>query len=442
MNIKNLCKIEISLLASMFQSKELFFKITESITEEDFTFMVNRKIFSHLKLYANEVDFYANEDEKIHIAAHMDAYENIFAITTLQILASKLSDNIDLDLAEILDFSKKRIDIFSEPFYSEKHHSNVVIEDEYGQYTAIYYNGIIKDIYTTYIFNLPDELCDTFKDTFGKLMPYIQKENCNLSMEINKNDPQDIRALVLTKNITKIERVEKLIEWGKENQLRQSIFPSNRGNLLNKITFILDNQNLEYIPDELCEELTQIKFLSLLNNRIKEIPHNINFLKNLILLGLCNNEITSIPDSLFQLNKLSSLCLHGNLLTELPDKIGALTELKSLTISNNSITQLPSSIRELHKLSQIDLENTLINEDSLKFINLENIEKISFDDKLLPYFIKNFHLLKKIDTINLTHSEYEIDNPIFNSLNLNIENESWMEDKDYKGHGCIVLKNL
>lgn len=41
----------------MFHSKELFSKITSSITAEDLTFLVTKKLFEHLKTYSNEVDF-------------------------------------------------------------------------------------------------------------------------------------------------------------------------------------------------------------------------------------------------------------------------------------------------------------------------------------------------------------------------------------------------
>lgn len=440
-NIDDLCKIEISLLASMFHSKELFSKITNSITVEDLTFLVTKKLFEYLITYSNEVDFFDIDDEKIIIAGDIYAFENIFVTTTLRILDSKPSQDIDLDIIELLDFSNKRKEIFSQPSHNGKHFSNIVIEDEFGHYTAVYYNGIIKEIFTSYLFHLPEELCDTFKYTFEKIIPYAQKEDFNLTMEINENDPQDVRAFVLSKNLSKIAKLDTLIKWGKNNNFKQSLFPRNRGHLLNSIIFELDNYHLEYIPNEFCEMLEQVRFLSLLHNNIQSIPENINLLKNCIFLGLCNNKIKSLPNNLFQLTKLSTLCLHGNMLKEIPDEIGNLIELQNLTLSNNSIKYLPSSVSKLTKLKELDIENTLIDVDSLRFINLENIEKISFDDRLLPYLIQNFHLLKKIDTINLTQSEYEINNPIFNSLQFNIEHENWMEDKDYKGHGCIVLKN-
>jgi hypothetical protein len=439
-NIDDLCKIEISIISCMFHSKELFSKITNSITVNDLTFIVTKKLFEHLKTYSNEVDFFNNEDERINIAGDIYAFENIFATTTLRILDSKPSQNIDLDIIELLDFSNKRKEIISQPSHNGKHYSNIVIEDEFGHYTAVYYNGIIKDIFTSYLFHLPEELCDTFKYTFEKIIPFVQQENFSLTMEINENDPQDIRAFVLSKNLSKIAKLDTLIQWGKNNNFKQSLFPRNRGHLLNSIIFELDNQNIEYIPNEFCEMLQQVRFLSLLHNKIQSIPENISLLRNCIFLGLCNNKINFLPNNLFKLAKLSTLCLHGNMLKEIPSEIGNLVELQNLTLSNNSIKYLPSTVSKLTKLKELDIENTLIDESSLKHLNLENIEKISFDDKLLPYFIKHFDKLKNINSINLSHSEYKIDNPIFSSITLKMDTENWMEEKDYKGHGCTVLK--
>ena len=439
-NISDLCKIEISIIASMFHSKEFYNKIISSINTEDFTFVVTKKIFEYLIPYSNEVDFYGNEDEKIKVADDIYAFENIFVTTTLKILNSKPCKNIDLDLTELLHFSNKRKETFLQESDNGKSYATIKIEDEYGEYIAIYFNGIIIDIHTTYIFHLPEEICDTFEYTFNKIMPYVQKENFNLRMEINEDDAEDIRAFVLSKNTNKIEKLENLIRWADKNNFMEKSFPRNRGDLQNAIFFVLVNRGIEYIPDEFCEVLNQIKLLSLLMNQIKRIPQNIHLLENCLLLELCNNNIEYLPENLFQLEKLSILCLHGNKLQELPDSLGNLVNLGGLTLSNNSIKKLPHTIKNLTNLIELDIENTLIDENSLKYIILENIEKISFDDRLLPYFIENFHRLKNIDTINLSHSEYKTDNPIISSLGLNVENKDWMEDKDYEGHGCIVLK--
>lgn len=439
-NIDDLLKTEISLVASMFSSKELFTKITTLISAEDFTFIVTRMIFEYLVKHANEVDFYANENETINIARYMGAYEDIFIDATIKILTMNPSKNIDLDLAELLDFSKKRQELWNQDSNQTNRHSKIIIEDKYGEYIAVYFDGIIESIYATYIFHLPNELCDTFKYTFEKIIPYVQKEDYNFTMNIDENTPETVESFMLSKDISKIKKLKKLLAWGRKNNLKESQFSQNRGELQSKIMLSLDNRNLKYIPDEFCEFLPRVLILSLLNNNLKTIPKNINLLRNCILLGLCDNCIEFLPKSLYELKSLSILCLHGNRLQEISHEVSNFTKLKKLSLSNNPIKTLPPTIAKLTNLVEIDIENTLIDESSLDFITLENIESICFDDRLLPYFIKNFHRLKNINTINLTHSEYKKDDEAISSLGLKFDDNTWMEDKDYQGHGCVKLK--
>ena len=90
-------------------------------------------------------------------------------------------------------------------------------------------------------------------------------------------------------------------------------------------------------------------------------------------------------------------------------------------------------------LKKLVIENTQIDEYSLENIHLENLEEISFDDKIFPWFLKNFHKLKNIEIINLVHSDYsEFDDEI-SALELEIDTDSWMDEKDYLGNGCIKL---
>jgi hypothetical protein len=304
-NINDLRKIEISLVASMFSSKELFTKITTLISAEDFTFIVTRMIFEYLVEYANDVDFYANENETINIARYMGAYENIFIKATIRILMTKSSRNIDLDLAELLDFSKKRQELWNQDSNHANRYSEIVIEDKYGEYIAVYFDGIIESIYATYMFRLPNELCDTFKYTFEKIIPYVQKEDYNLTMKIDENSPETVESFMLSKDISKIKKLKKLLAWGRKNNLKESLFSQNRGELQNKFMLSLNNQNLKYIPNEFCELLHLTLTLSLSGNNLKTIPKNINLLKNCISLELCNNCIEFLPKSLYELKSLS-----------------------------------------------------------------------------------------------------------------------------------------
>jgi len=95
------------------------------------------------------------------------------------------------------------------------------------------------------MFHLPDELCDTFKYTFEKIMPYTQEEDYNLTMKIDENNPKTVESFKLSKDISKIKKLKKLLAWGRKNNLKESLFSQNRGELQSKIMLSLDNQNLK-----------------------------------------------------------------------------------------------------------------------------------------------------------------------------------------------------
>jgi hypothetical protein len=270
-------------------------------------------------------------------------------------------------------------------------------------------------------------------------MTYIQTDNYDVTMRINEDDPEEIYAFCLKKNIDKIEQVEKLIEWGKKNKIDPVKFPRNKGSLReHSILEEFDKCDLENIPSELFEVKKNSFSFNFLNNKIKSLPSGISNSKCSMLM-LCHNEISIFPKSVYELKELNTLYLHGNKLQSLPEDIDKLKELKHLAISNNPIKKLPSSISRISTLKKLDIENTSITEESMDLLDLENIEKICFDDRLLPYFIENFHKLKKIDTINLIHSDYTINDPLIKDLGLIQDEESWMKDEDYQGHGCVVL---
>lgn len=149
----------------------------------------------------------------------------------------------------------------------------------------------------------------------------------------------------------------------------------------------------------------------------------------------------NLPDSIYKLENLKTLCLHDNNLTSISHKISNMKNLTTLTISNNDIKYLPNTIGKLHLLESLDIENNLIDKIALEILSLPNLKHITFDDKHLPSLIKNFHLFKYMDSINLFHSEYSIDDELFKDINLKVIDESWMEDRDYQDHGCVILKN-
>lgn len=454
-DIIHLRDIEFRIIASMYKSKELFEKITSQIKADDFTFTVNKKIYEYLPFYAKEEIFFGDDSKKTTIALNILDIYSIHLHTTLKILNNltmhlddigfiipdEADKKLDLDIFELLDFSKKRQEIVSQNSDDKKAYFDIEIEDEYDFYVATYFNGIVINIETTYIFHLPDELCDTFEYTNKNILTYFQTDNYEVSVKINEDDPEDLQAICLKKNIDKIEQGERLIQWADKYKIDHDKFSRVKGFVRQYNIFeSFNNRALEEIPKEFFEIKKNSSFLDFTNNKIKSLPDGIGSSKCNILM-LCNNEIEEFPKSVYELKELDTLCLHGNKIKSLPDDMDNLTKLKTFTISNNPIKKLPASISNITTLKDLIIENTLIDENSLEYLHLENLEKISFDDRLLPWFIKNFHRLKNIDTINLIHSEYsEFDDEI-STLGLDIDTDSWMDEKDSLGNGCIILSN-
>ena len=441
-NIHDLAKIEISIIASMFQSKELFHKITCTLKQDDFTFGTTAELFRFLIPYLTQNEVFGNKDEVFEIA--LSAYNSkecsIYYAATMKILASKPRRELDLDLVELLEFSKNRKEILSRPAQDGITDILVEIDDVWGDYTVYYRHGIVTKIYCSYIFHTPEELCDVFIKTFENLARFTQKEDSSLVMIPDDDNPYIPRCFKLVKQITEINKLEKIIGWAIENKIEQTKIPSSRGYLINKNFFELDNKGLKNIPKEFCEVFTKTFLLDISSNELSALPRNINLLQLCLFLALCNNNIEHLPKELFEIKRMITLCLSSNKIQLIPSDIGNLSNLETLMLSNNPISKLPASFTHLTKLYRLDMENTLIEEDSLEHIVLENIKQISFDDKLLPFFIKNIHRLPNINTINLYHSNYEATDPEISSLSLCFEDEEWADKESYVGNGCVVLK--
>jgi len=176
------------------------------------------------------------------------------------------------------------------------------------------------------------------------------------------------------------------------------------------ISLMLPNKQLSNLP-HIIANLTELKYLNLYNNHLKEFP-NIN-LNNLEYLNLYNNEFYKIPvvgNQLLYLNladnhidqsnininstnlsipfkylqvlrleynqitaidnliptdensnftNLISLNLNFNEIRELPADINKLVNLEELSIWGNNLTKLPRSITKLPKLKKLEIKANL-----------------------------------------------------------------------------------
>jgi len=83
----------------------------------------------------------------------------------------------------------------------------------------------------------------------------------------------------------------------------------------------LDSNNLTQLPTTFATSFSLLIWLDIRNNKLKVLPENISFLKNLKNLLLERNELSALPLQLGLLTKLSGLNLSSNPLKFPPKKI-------------------------------------------------------------------------------------------------------------------------
>ena len=83
------------------------------------------------------------------------------------------------------------------------------------------------------------------------------------------------------------------------------------------------------------------------------MPDALKNLTNLRTLSLNNNKLVEFPEVVLKLSKLYSLKLKNTQLTKLPDDlIKYLPDLEELDIEKNELTTLPLSIASSKKLTE------------------------------------------------------------------------------------------
>lgn len=113
------------------------------------------------------------------------------------------------------------------------------------------------------------------------------------------------------------KRIKRADEFLKENQEPETFLD---------IIFVnldLSDKNFEEFPIELffTKEKNKINYLDLSNNKIKKIPKEIKYLKNIRKINLKNNQIDHIPEEIKYLKKIKELDLSFNNIKNVSDKI-------------------------------------------------------------------------------------------------------------------------
>ncbi|XP_010219138.1 PREDICTED: leucine-rich repeat-containing protein 18 [Tinamus guttatus] len=119
----------------------------------------------------------------------------------------------------------------------------------------------------------------------------------------------------------------------------------------------LSRNMLKKIPDSI-QKFQKLRWLDLHSNQLEELPEGIGMLQNLVYLNLSNNKLTTknLPVELNLLKNLRTLNLGLNRLDNIPTTLGALKELKEVSLFDNFLTAIPNSVAKLPKLKKLNVK--------------------------------------------------------------------------------------
>jgi len=178
--------------------------------------------------------------------------------------------------------------------------------------------------------------------------------------------------------------------------------------------------------------------LEICNENIIEIPPQIEHLSKLLVLMTCDNNIKEIPKELFNLKSLSMVSFSNNRISKIPNEIEHVN-IFYLDISNNPIEELPLVIYKKKRINTLFLHNTNIDAIPEDICQLKNLTTLTFDDKHLSSIAKYLTSFPDIDSIDLTHSNYEITSKLIQNLGLKHNTKEWIEKEDKKINGAIKI---
>jgi hypothetical protein len=193
-----------------------------------------------------------------------------------------------------------------------------------------------------------------------------------------QHDDKALVRAILDKNGLKGTDVNDVVELGRDGRVI----------VLNLNKRGIDGVGLAVFPPEILS-LTSLKGLFLKGNALKELPHDIGNLSELVELNLADNiDLGSLPQGIGSLRNLKKLDVRYCGLTDLPSDFGNLKKLESLQMWGNGFTEMPYCITELTNLNELYLKNnklTKIPYDMIKMDNLKYIDvQLNYLCSLLP----------------------------------------------------------
>ncbi|XP_057415822.1 disease resistance protein At4g27190-like [Lotus japonicus] len=147
----------------------------------------------------------------------------------------------------------------------------------------------------------------------------------------------------------------------------------------------------------------QVKWVSMIDRKMLDLPANQDFSMVLTLLLQKNPELTTIPQTFFEsMNTLLLLDLYGTGIRELPSSLSKLTCLRALFLNNCVfLRSLPSEIGSFQWLEVLDILDTKVPfiPIHIGYLNKLRCLRISFIASDEENKVENFHVISKLQRL-------------------------------------------
>ncbi|CAK9102203.1 Leucine-rich repeat and death domain-containing protein 1 [Durusdinium trenchii] len=146
------------------------------------------------------------------------------------------------------------------------------------------------------------------------------------------------------------------IQWKQLTRFPEQIENTLSKQLNHVHTIKLKGNRFRRLPTWSKHAYRCLRELNVSNNKLEELPSNLDSFQTLEVLVLKYNKLSALPSSICKLSRLRILELDGNQLEELPKDVGKLADsLEILRLEENHIVLLPWSMQKLTKLHTLTL---------------------------------------------------------------------------------------
>ena len=167
------------------------------------------------------------------------------------------------------------------------------------------------------------------------------------------------------KNLSNIAFEEAINQWANQEIAHN---PYNQASIMVAVNI------MKKVKEENITTLTLEKL------NLTSIPPAIGQLTQLEYLFLSDNQIRDIPCEIWQLTQLKQLCFANNNISVISSEIEQLTQLEYLFLSKNAINNLPDNITKLYNIIVIDLiDNPLTIEAINLIMPLSDFVRINYN---------------------------------------------------------------